>query len=133
MFCIKDFFSKCDQIRSHVCHSHNQIWCHLLKKNLMKKTLIFCTVIISFALIEKRDLEQKQPPEVFYKKGVLRNFIELTGKHLYQSVFFNKVACLNKTLWRRCFPVNFVKFLRTRFLQNTSGRLLLQIKFAVTL
>ena len=26
-------------------------------------------------------------------------------------------------LWRRCFPVNFAKFLRTSFLQNTSGRL----------
>ena len=27
-------------------------------------------------------------------------------------------------LWHRCFPVNFVKFLRTSFLQNTSGQLL---------
>ena len=30
-----------------------------------------------------------------------------------------------KRLWHRCFPVNFEKFLRTSFLQNTSGRLLL--------
>ena len=28
-------------------------------------------------------------------------------------------------LWRRCFPVNFVKILRAPFLQNTSGQLLL--------
>ena len=28
---------------------------------------------------------------------------------------------LKKRLWRRCFPVNFAKFLRTPFLQNTSG------------
>ena len=28
-----------------------------------------------------------------------------------------------------CFPVNFVKFLRTLFLQNTSGRLLLVLRF----
>ena len=34
---------------------------------------------------------------------------------------------LKKRLWRRCFPVNFVKFLRTPFLQNTSGRLLLHV------
>ena len=34
---------------------------------------------------------------------------------------------LKKRLWHRCFPVNFVKFLRTPFLQNTSGRLLLQV------
>ena len=27
-------------------------------------------------------------PEVFYKKGVLRNFTKFTGKHLCQSLFF---------------------------------------------
>ena len=32
---------------------------------------------------------------------------------------------LKKRLQQRCFPVNFVKFLRTPFLQNTSRRLLL--------
>ena len=30
-----------------------------------------------------------------------------------------------KRLWHKCFPVNFAKFLRKPFLQNTSGRLLL--------
>ena len=35
---------------------------------------------------------------------------------------------LKKRLWHRCFPVNFVKFLRTPLLQNTSGRLLLLSK-----
>ena len=30
-------------------------------------------------------------------------------------------------LWHRSFPVNFVKFLRTPFLQNTSGQLLLDL------
>ena len=29
-------------------------------------------------------------PEVFCKKGVLRNFANCTGKHLCQSLFFNK-------------------------------------------
>ena len=64
------------------------------------------------------------------KKGVLRNFAKFTGKHLCQSLFFNKVAglrpetLLKKRLWHKCFPVNFAKFLRTPFLQNTSGRLL---------
>ena len=33
-------------------------------------------------------------PEVLCKKGVLRNFAKLTGKHLCQSLFFNKVAGL---------------------------------------
>ena len=60
-------------------------------------------------------------------KGVLRNFAKFTGKHLCQSLFFNKIASLRpatllrKRLWHRCFPVNFVKFLRTPFIRNTSG------------
>ena len=59
--------------------------------------------------------------EVFYRKGVLRNFAKLIGKHLCQSLFFNKVAglrpatLLKKRLWHRCFPMNFAKFLRTPF------------------
>ena len=39
---------------------------------------------------------QKQPPEVFFKKGVIENFANLTGKHL---------------CW--CFPVKLAKSLRT--------------------
>ena len=56
-------------------------------------------------------------PEVFCKKGVLRNFAKFTGKHLCQSLFYNKVAALRpatllkERLWHRSFPVNFVKFL----------------------
>ena len=64
---------------------------------------------------------QKQSSEVFYEKGVLRNFTKITGKHLYQSLFFNKVTdlrpvtLLKKRHWHRCFPVNFAKFLYTFF------------------
>ena len=59
--------------------------------------------------------------EVFCKKDVLRNFAKFTEKHLCQSLFFNKVADLRpatlckERLWRRCFSVNFAKFLRTPF------------------
>ena len=42
---------------------------------------------------------QKQPPEVFYKKGVLRNFANITRKHLCQNLFFNKVR--SATLLKR--------------------------------
>ena len=70
-------------------------------------------------------------PEVFYEKGVLRNFAKLTGKHTCQSLFFNKVAgfrsatLLKKRFWHRCFPVNFTKFLRTHFLTEHLQWLLL--------
>ena len=36
----------------------------------------------------------RQGPEVFCKKGVLRNFAKFTGKHLCQSLFLNKIAGL---------------------------------------
>ena len=55
---------------------------------------------------------------------------------LKRSCFWKpfRIECVNKVagLWpatlfkKRCFPVNFEKFLRTPFLQNISGRLLLK-------
>ena len=66
--------------------------------------------------------------DVLWKKV----FLEIS-QNLCQNLFFNEFAglrpatLLKKKLWHRCFPVNFVKFLRTRFLQNTSGPLLLFI------
>ena len=63
----------------------------------------------------------------FVRKDILRNFAKFTGKHLWQSLFLNKVAglrptsLLKKSLWHRCFSANFAKFLRTPFLQNTFG------------
>ena len=38
-FSIKDFFRKCDQIRSFL-----QIWSHLLKKSLMENFAFLCSV-----------------------------------------------------------------------------------------
>ena len=46
------------------------------------------------------------------------------------SFLVRPATLLKKRLWHRCFPVNFVKFLRTPFLQNTSGRLLLKLIFS---
>ena len=43
-FFIKDFFSKCDQIRSFL-----RIWSHLLKKYLMEN-FIFCAVIFGVVM-----------------------------------------------------------------------------------
>ena len=58
---------------------------------------------------------QKQPRQVLYEKRRSQKFHKI-HRH---------VALLNKRLWHKYFTVNFAKFLRTPFLQNTSGRLLL--------
>ena len=76
---------------------------------------------------------QKQLPDVFGKKGVLRNFAKFTRKHLCQSLFFSKVAglkpatLLKQRLWHKCFPVKFAKFLIIPFLIEHLQWLLLQI------
>ena len=62
---------------------------------------------------------------MFFKKGVLKNFAKFTGKHLCQSLFFDKVAGLR----HRCFPLNFAKFLRTSFIIEHLRYLLLIISF----
>ena len=66
--------------------------------------------------------------------GVLKKFVKFTGKHLWKSFFFHKVAglrpatLLKRRLWHRSFPVNPMKFSRIPFLlRNTSDRLLLFI------
>ena len=68
-------------------------------------------------------------------------FYKIHRKTPVQESLFNKVAglrsatLLKKRLWRKCFPVNFVKFLRTPFfierlwwlllnIQNTSNKFL---------
>ena len=61
-------------------------------------------------------------PDVFCKRGLLRNFAKFKGKHLCQSIFFNKVTDQSlfliklhvsglRKLWHRCFLLNFAKFL----------------------
>ena len=39
-------------------------------------------------------LIKKQPPEVFFKESILRNFAKFTEKNLCQSLFYNRVADL---------------------------------------
>ena len=73
-------------------------------------------------------------PEVFCKKGAVKNFPKFTGKHLCQSLFYNKVAGLGpstlfkKRPWHRCFPVNFAEFLTTPFLIEHLRCLLLYLR-----
>ena len=113
---------------------------HREEKQDFKRLLIFLNIKMS-ARSNKIELSEEfmvmsnkeQPLEMFCKKYFLRNFAEFTGKHLCQSLFFNKVSSLRsgtlikKRVWHWCFPVKFAKILRTLLWQNTSGRLLLHM------
>ena len=82
--------------------------------------------------VEKNWRDRSSHRSCSVKKGVLKNFAKFTGKHLCQCIFFIKVAglrpatLLKMRLWHRCFPVNFVKFLRTPFFIEHLWWLLLQ-------
>ena len=59
------------------------------------------------------------------KIGVFKNFAN-SHKNTCTRFFLKKKRFWHiKTLWHRCFPVNFANFLRTPFLQNTVERLIL--------
>ena len=49
------------------------------------------------------------------RKGVLRNFAKFTGKHLCQSLFFNKVAVIKKEVLAQVFSCDFCEISKNTF------------------
>ena len=84
---------------------------------ISKNTFSHRTSLLAASVFYETE-HKKQPPECSVKKGVLRNFAKLTGKHLCHSILIKlqaSVTWLKKILLHRSFPVNFAKFLRTPF------------------
>ena len=61
------------------------------------------STVVTLTVSTKRVIHKTRSsrPEVFCKKGVLRNFAKFLRKHLCQSLFFNKVACGPASLKQR--------------------------------
>ena len=68
---------------------------------LLDHIFIFC---INFPALKAM---KKQPPDVFYKKTVLKNFAKFTEKHLCQSLFSNNV--IKKEALPQMFSCDFCK------------------------
>ena len=66
----------------------------------------------------KREYIEQQANDVYFIK-------KIKGQQGQKEIFIKWQK--KRNLGQRCFPVNFAKFLRTPFLQNTSERLLLQL------
>ena len=78
-----------------------------------------------FRLLGKKNSSQvKRSAVITNKCGVTRD--PLLEDAITRGLKMTGAACIfiKKRLWNWCFPVNFSKFLRTPFSQNTSGRLL---------
>ena len=72
-------------------------------------------------LLGQQENKSLKGPSRSSRPEVFCNFAKFTGKHLCQRLFFNKITglrpetLLKKSLWHRCIPVKFAKFLRTSF------------------
>ena len=93
---------------------------------------MFCDFYMSSTFTKKHpsqmfDRLRSSHPELFCKKGVLRNSAKLTGKYLCQSHIFNKVAGWGMQLYQKrdsdtgAFLWNWPNFFKKIFLQNTFG------------
>ena len=73
----------------------------IITKHLKLPSFMMHFMMTFFPFIRKylfRKNIQKQPQEVFYEKNVLENFAKFTGKHLCQSLCFDKVGGLASNL-----------------------------------
>ena len=154
-FSIKDFFSKCNQIHrklrmwSHLLKKsliENFSFCPVILGNLLvawlnlKGAFLFrlFTVYWDQSRTYWSSHQRCSVKKVFLK--ISQNWQEstcarvslLTKLQAFFSYihFLSKIwpaTLLKKRLWRRYFPVNFAKFLKTSFSQNTSRRVLLYL------
>ena len=99
---------------AYICGGHNfgaplkaRIHCEIfLSDSFMKHSLMYISLhLIWFHEIQIKYVKRKTP--------------RLRKKEFKKSL--GPATLLKKRLWRSCFRVNFVKFLKTPFLQNTSG------------
>ena len=60
---------------------------------------------------------------MFYKKKLYLKIPQNSQESSCENYRHQPAILLKKRFWHRCFPVNFVKLLRTPFLENTFGRL----------
>ena len=81
--------------------------------NFIQRNVVLL-VIYLFHHDSSKSLSSRQ--EVFCEKGVLRNFTKFAGKHLCQSLFFNKVAGLRPQA-----KLAFFSKVVNPLLQNTNG------------
>ena len=69
---------------------------------------------------------RSSPPEVFCKKDVLKNFAKFTGKHLCQSLLFNKdtglrpATLLKRETQAQVFSCEFCEIFKNNFFYRTS-------------
>ena len=115
---------------------------HFFEKKYLCRTKYILLLAIVFLSFSFRSSHQRYS----VKKGVFRTLrtlfsqntsgrlllflaIRMTSYYVKVTWWCHTFYCgITEKLWHRCFPVDFAKYLRTPFLQNTSRRVLLETK-----
>ena len=74
----------------------------------------YCNHSVSFICLLHVNCRSSSP-EVFCKTGVLKNFAKSTGKHLSQSIFFNKADSFKKETLAQVFSCELCKIYKNIF------------------
>ena len=85
----------------------DSVFGHFWRSGRKQSFISALSCLCSFCAMLQNCRDRSSRPVVFCKKGVLK-------------ALMRRATLLKKRLWHRCFPVNFLKFLRIPFLQNTS-------------
>ena len=67
------------------------VFCKVFKNTFFYRTALVAASDYKYFILKSH---RSSRPEVLCEKGVLENFTKFAGKHLCQSLFFNKVADL---------------------------------------
>ena len=85
--CVVVFFFRIDVLKNFSIFTRK----HFVLESLFSKVADL-KADTRFFNVSSKIHQQKQPPEMFYKKAVLKNFAIFTGQHLCCILFFNKVV-----------------------------------------
>ena len=120
-----------------VSYFHIWVLILLLNENGTKKLVQYPKSVVRRCTIKKVFLEISQNSQentcarvcvsIKLQVWVWNLFKKETLALVFSCEFCGPATLLKKRLWHWCFPVNFAKFLRTPFLQNTYERLLLPV------
>ena len=107
------------------CFSRSDISTIFMNKSFQMSELLLILQQTKVNFFVYDYLNRSSRPDVFYKKGVLRNFTKFTRKRLCQSLFFSKAAGLTPaTLFKKetqvqGFSCEFCEISQNTFLHRT--------------
>ena len=108
-FAIKDFFSKCDQIRKKL-----RIWSPLLNKSLMENLIFWAVidVLIHFKTVKaiNKMSFDRSCSELLKEKSILKIFGKLQAVHMHRGATFCKVVEVDRQQTYKNCTTDFVEY-----------------------